>query len=103
MNVISELKVCIIPLMSSESADVISDDHEYVSCNPGRDSVAQFEHVLLLVELAAPLAPCTPVDLKGLGVSWDEHSGFLDMSKSEHSTIGRHHSCSSQRSRARHE
>ena len=33
MNVISELKVCIIPLMSSESADVISDDHEYVSCN----------------------------------------------------------------------
>ena len=33
MNVISELKVCIIPLMSSESAYVISDDHEYVSCN----------------------------------------------------------------------
>ena len=33
MNVISELKVCRIPLMSSKSADVISDDHQYVSCN----------------------------------------------------------------------
>ena len=47
---------------------------------PVHGPVAQFEHVLLLVELAAPLAPCTPADLEGLRVSWDEHGSFRDMS-----------------------